>query len=832
MERSSSGTEETSSFPIFHFFILIYFAKFFLYLFNDSLSVFSTNHYQYFSTISKVYEKEKLMKKRTFFGRCFAAILSGMTVLLSVFLSCGNSIPAMAAFINQGENIPYSKYLPGATYSTHYYTVDGKAAYCIESEKTAVTSGDYGGNTVEYNTAPLLILSLHYGPGGDGYWQMKKFFLEEKGVELTDEQAYLYTHIVANYAYVGANMSATPGQFYKGLSEEIAESSGINDWIRFLARSMAGYRDYTGEQIVDGYAVIYTTSSQNIAVIGKASYSQTTPPEPVFKRGKIAVTKTGPSLSAYEDGNFVWEEKGLTGAEFSVFAADEIKEKDEVLYEKDALVGTIVTGEDGSGFIEDLPMGAYYLTETKAPFGYVLNTEQISAILSEDMEEEGAIISSTSIHDEKKNLKVVLQKSDNETGNPLKGAKFGLYTAEDITLTTGEVLVPAGTLLKEAVSGENGKINFKMDLPLFSYTVKELSAPEGYVISNEEFSINLNDAEETETELKLSHKFTDTPVKGDAIFTKTGESLVAFEDGNFKYEERALSGAEFDLYAKDVFAADGSADEEGNPVRIYEKDAIISHMTSDENGQIIARDLPLGTYYLKETKAPYGMILDANPIEFEISYADQNTPKVLYTDSIVNQRKKLTLNVEKVDANTAYPLTGGKFDLYAKEDIVNCDGDVIVEKDTVIKSATSKEGIIDFELDLPYGAYYIKESEAINGYQKTGEVFNAEFVYDPDVEELPAISICIKNTPTPVPPIEVPPERPKKVLGANYVTEDQMTGEMSPLISNVLTNVFSPDEEAGNDTKSLKIVRAGFFGMSAVVFAFLSALILFVRKRG
>ena len=773
------------------------------------------------------------MKKTNFIGRCFAAILSGMTVLLSVFLSCGNSIPAMAAYINQGENIPYDRYLPGGSYSTHYYTVDGKPAYCIESEKTAVSSGDYGGSTIEYNGAQMLILALHYGPGGEGYWQMKKYFLEELGIDLTDEQAYLYTHIVANYAYVGANMSSTPGQFYKGLSAEIAESSGINDWIRFLGRMLAGGRDYTGEPISDGYAVIYTTSSQNIALVGKVTYSKTTPPEPVYKRGKITVTKTGPTLSGYEDGNFIWEEKGLSGAEFSLLAADEIKEGDTVIYEKDALVGTILTGDDGVGSMENLPLGSYTLTESKAPAGYIINAEPISVTLSEEMEEEGVIISSNTIHNEKKNLNIVLHKSDNVTGNPLKGAKFGLYTAEDIMLPTGEILVPADTLLKEAVSGANGKISFKMDLPMFSYSVKELSAPEGYILSDEVFTIRPEDAEEKETEFKISHKFSDTPVKGDAIFTKKGESLVAFEDGNFKYEERALSGAEFDLYAKDVFAPDGSTDGEGNPVRIYEKDSVIGHMTSDEKGQIVAKDLPLGTYYLKETKAPYGMILDETPTEFEIRYADQNTPKVLYTDSIVNRRRKITLSVEKVDANTSKPLSGGKFDLYAKEDIVNVDGEVIVEKDSIIKSVASKEGVVDFELDLPYGNYYIKESEAISGYQKTEKVFDAEFVYDSDTESIPEVRICIKNTPTPVPPPSVePPVKPKKVLSANYVTEDSMTGEMSPLISNVLTNVFSKEEEISPETQNFKYLRAGFFGLSAILFAFLSGLVLYVRKRG
>ena len=750
------------------------------------------------------------MKRKSFLGRCFAAMLSGMMVLLSVFLSCGNSIPAMAAFINQGANIPYDRYLPGATYSTHYYTVDGKAAYCIESEKSAVPNGDYSGSSIAYSAAPMLILALHYGPGGDGNWQMKKYFLEEKGMDLSDEQMYLYTHIVANYAYVGANMSSTPGQFYKGLNSDIAESSGINDWIRFLARVLAGAPDYTGGQVINGYAQVYTTSSQKIAMVGSVEYAYPAPPVDAPKRGKISVTKTGPVLSGYEDGNFVWEEKGLTGAEFKVFAADQIVEKETVIYEKDAEAGSIVTGEDGCGSLENLPMGTYYLVETKAPAGYVLNADPVPVTLSEDLEENNVILQTLSLHNEKKKIAIQLQKSDNANSNPLKGASFGLYAAEDITLPTGEVLVAKDTLLKEAVSDENGKIDFAMDLPLFSYSVKELGAPYGYVLSGEDFTFTPADYTETENTYKISHTFANNAVKGKAVFTKKGESLVAFEDGNFKYEERALSGAEFDLYSGET---------------------LLTHATSDENGQISFTDLPLGSYTLKETKAPYGMLLDETPVEFEIKYQDQNTPVVLYTDSLVNQRKKVSLMVEKRDAYTKIPLSGGKFDLYATDDILNCDGDVIVEKDTVIKSVASKDGVVDFELDLPYGAYYVKESEALHGYQKTDEVFKAEFVYNPDDDTMPIVSIMIYNTPVPTP--SIPPERPKKVAGRNYVTEDAMTGEYSALISEGMTaTAFAgADSDEVTDATAMRYLKAGIFTTAAMVFSILSAVILFIRKK-
>ena len=243
-----------------------------------------------------------MKSKRTRFGRCLAMALSLFSMVFTFLLSPFCAVKSLAAEVNRGENIPYNRYLPGATYSTHMYTVDGKTAYCIESEKEAVPSGTIGdGSDLGYGTAPMLVLALHYGYGGEGAWQMKRFFQERFGITLSDEQQYLYTHIVANYAYVGANMSSTPSQFYKGLSAEIAEASGINEWIRFLGRVLGGSADYTGKTVYTGNIRVFGTSTQTIAVMGSLTYNSDTPTPPVEEKenvGKVSVTKTGESLTA------------------------------------------------------------------------------------------------------------------------------------------------------------------------------------------------------------------------------------------------------------------------------------------------------------------------------------------------------------------------------------------------------------------------------------------------------------------------------------------------------------------------------------------------------
>lgn len=61
---------------------------------------------------------------------------------------------------------------------------------------------------------------------------------------------------------------------------------------------------------------------------------------------------------------------------------------------------------------------------------------------------------------------------------------FGIYNKNDI-LAGGKVLVKAGTLLQKITSDKNGLAQFTLDLPLGKYYVKELTAPDGYVSSEE-----------------------------------------------------------------------------------------------------------------------------------------------------------------------------------------------------------------------------------------------------------------------------------------------------------------------------------------------------------
>ena len=100
---------------------------------------------------------------------------------------------------------------------------------------------------------------------------------------------------------------------------------------------------------------------------------------------------------------------------------------------------------------------------------------------------------------------------------------------------------------------------------------------------------------------------------------------------------------------------------------------------------------------------------------------------------MTNERQKVQITVTKTDSETKEALEGAVFGLFAKEDIVNKDGKVIVKADTQIeRTVTGKDGKAAFTSDLPLGQYYVKEIEAPKGYVKSDKIFDVDASYQGD----------------------------------------------------------------------------------------------------
>lgn len=240
------------------------------------------------------------------------------------------------------------------------------------------------------------------------------------------------------------------------------------------------------------------------------------------------------------------------------------------------------------------------------------------------------------------------------------------------------------------------------------------------------------------------------PAKGKLIIHKSGETLKSFKK-DFIYEETSLSGAEFAVYAaEDIYTPDHQVDEAGNRTVIYPKDTLIQKVTTDEKGEAILTDLPLGTYRVVETKAPTGFVINSDSQELTFLYKDQNTPVVEETVEFSNKRQKVELKVVKEDAETGKKLEGAEFGIYNNNDIYSGDK-VIVKADTLLQKVKSdKNGLAQITLDLPLGKYYVKELQAPDGYVSSDEILEFDASYQGQDVKVIKLKATKKNQPTTV----------------------------------------------------------------------------------
>lgn len=222
------------------------------------------------------------------------------------------------------------------------------------------------------------------------------------------------------------------------------------------------------------------------------------------------------------------------------------------------------TNKDGEFISEDLPYGTYEIIEVVAKEGYVLDSTPI-----------------------------VVEIVSNDVCVPVSMANkqiIGIVDFSKTDVTTGDV-IPGAHIKIEGIDESNSNINFefvseaegnRFTLPYGKYQITETIAPEGYVLTEEvgTFEI-LENGEIVEAELKNER------IKGRL------EIIKLSEEGN-----RKLQGAEFAIYNS-------------------EKE-VIAELVTNEDGIAVLEDLVYGTYYFKETKAPFGYILDDTEYEFKV----------------------------------------------------------------------------------------------------------------------------------------------------------------------------------------------------------------------
>lgn len=451
----------------------------------------------------------------------------------------------------------------------------------------------------------------------------------------------------------------------------------------------------------------------------------------------------------------------LKGAGFSAYLKSSLEKKEDGSNDFSHAEPVILTADGKTEMFTDekgyacsipLPYGTYIVRETTTPHNYK-PVEDFEITIRENNPNKPQVWKV--LLDKEFSAKLKIIKKDDETKKPVlvAGTEFKIYDLDHKKYVEQVTTYPTVTVHKSFFTDSQGYLILPKNLEIGHYRIEEVTAPDGYVVNKNyvEITVDSDTAYEVDGvsgDVIIEVSYEDQPVKGNLVVYKKGEMISGFEK-DFIYKEQYLSGAEFEVRAaEDICTPDHQKDADGNRIVLYAKDTLVTTITTGESGKAVAKDLPLGRYYVVETKAPEGFVLNPEPVKVTLTYQDQDTPIVEAEAIVGNDRQKVAISVEKQDAENGRVLSGAVFGIYNKKDI-QANGKVLVKADTLLQEMTSDEnGMATCTLDLPFGEYYVKELKAPEGFVSSDEVLEFVAEYQGQETKIVSLQAVKKNEPT------------------------------------------------------------------------------------
>ena len=474
------------------------------------------------------------------------------------------------------------------------------------------------------------------------------------------------------------------------------------------------------------YLLIY---SYNVKLVANQTNSVTVPDQEQF--GELTVYKEGEVLvgaEVQEEGvTFQYEKRRQEGAVYDVYAgADIVTAYGAKLFDKGDLVKEhLTTDSSGTAVLKNLHLGTYRIKEVQAPENFVNAQEEKTVTLSYAGQNVETVFGEATFQNDRQKAEVSVCKEDQDTRNPLDGGIFGLYAGSNITNVEGSVVVPKGTLLEKAVTGAEGKAVFTADLPIgFSYEVKELKAPEGYVRNQDEvYSFQFSYTNDSEAKVSFTHTLANERVNATIVLQKKdAETNQAVPQG-----DATLEKAVYGLYAReDILHPDGATGV------LYKAGEKVATLTTDAKGKASVENLYLGKYYVKEITPPTGYLADEKEYELDCSYQDDRTATIERECVSLDQVKKQPFSIIKAVNNgetDAALLAGAGFSAYLLSDLTTKeDGSydfdsakpVVIGENGATEIFTDKKGYA-CSIALPYGTYLVRETTTPHNYKPVAD---------------------------------------------------------------------------------------------------------------
>ena len=451
-------------------------------------------------------------------------------------------------------------------------------------------------------------------------------------------------------------------------------------------------------------------------------------------KGNIAMIK-------HSDDGSTQIETPEVGAEFEVYLKSSGSYANAVETERDYLT----CDENGFAQTKDMPYGVYTVHQTVGWEG----TEFI-ADFDVNISKNGQTYRYL-INNAKFESYIKIVKVDSETGKtiPYEGAGFEIYDSngQKISMTFS---YPTPTTIDTFYTNSEGYLITPEVLPYGEYSLVEVQAPVGYVLDSTpvSFSITAENAEEENALTVIKVRKENTAQKGKISVRKTGDIFTSVTTASSAYTNENgemivnpttytpvfangdLSGAVFQVIAvEDIVTLDGT-------VRASAGD-VVAEITTDENGYAETDLLYLGKYEIKEVQAPYGYVRNSESQFVELTYAGQEIA-VLDTvnASFVNDYQSVEISLSKVMENDELFGIGNnneylsvRFGLFAAEDITAADGTVIPADGLLSEVSLAENMTAKFDVQIPFGRYYVKEISTDEHYILNGEKYLVNFEY-------------------------------------------------------------------------------------------------------
>ena len=437
-------------------------------------------------------------------------------------------------------------------------------------------------------------------------------------------------------------------------------------------------------------------------------------------KGNIAIIK-------HTDDGETQIETPEEGAVFEVFLKSAGSYGDAKESERDILT----CDENGFAQTKDLPYGIYTVKQTSGWEGREL-MKAFDVFINSDGQTYRYLINNANFESY---IKIV--KKDAETGNtiPYAGAGFQIYdpNGELVTMT---YTYPEVTTIDTFYTTADGDLITPQTLEYGKgYSLVEVQAPYGYVLNSEPvyFDVVQEDSAEESGITVIEVVRENVAQKGTITVEKTGEifSTVSGDKGLYQpiFSASGLEGAVYEITAaEDIYTLDGTLR--------ASKGEVVDTITTGADGTAKSKELYLGRYEVRETQAPYGMVLNGETHTVELVYAGQEVAVTETSTSFYNERQKVEIDlIKSLEVDEAYGVGNNgeifdvSFGLYAAEELTAADGTTIPADGLLEVITLDENGHGKAISDLPMGSYYMQEISTNSAYLKDDTKYPVVFEY-------------------------------------------------------------------------------------------------------